>query len=59
MLISASSEPGGCLDYTGTISVSTVVATAIKATVANAESASFSIAFPPGSIVFDAWGKLP
>ena len=45
-----SSRLGGCRDYIGAISVSTVVATAIEATVKIAEIASFSMAFPPGSI---------
>ncbi|MGT2482186.1 hypothetical protein ACU4GR_32725 (plasmid) [Methylobacterium oryzae CBMB20] len=55
LLISASSGPGGRLDYTGAMSVSTVVATAIRPTVENAEIASHSIIVPPGSIVFTAW----
>jgi len=46
---------GGGLGYIGAMSVSTVVATAIRATVENTEIASFSIAFPPGGIVFTAW----
>ncbi|MGT2482340.1 hypothetical protein ACU4GR_33705 (plasmid) [Methylobacterium oryzae CBMB20] len=59
MLISTSSGPGGRPDYTGAMSVSTVVAMAIRPTVANAENASFSMAFPPGSIGCSARWKAP
>jgi len=59
LLISASSGPGGRLDYTGAMSVSTVVATAIRPTVANAETASFSMALPPSSIGCSARWKAP